>query len=104
MAKAKKPKLDFDPFMDEMYRRMDDGIAKPSVTLEAQELEKWARREQYCTPYGKYLEWETIRDRIRRRIQGGAKGYLATYEWKLGELLARLRKAAVQCPRCGGKE
>src|SRR5436853_448394 len=89
------PKLPWGPFDDELYRRLTTGLAKVTVKDEAMELEKWAKKNQYCTKQGKYQKWERIRDRILKRYKG-AQGYRNTREHFLGLLLAKAEDAGIK--------
>lgn len=73
------PKLAWDPFDNELWRRLQAGEALPTVQAEAKYLAAWATRQGLARTLDSkagfaYLGFEIIRERIKKRYNGSA-GY-----------------------------
>lgn len=80
-----RPKLPWDPFEEELYRRLVAGEAEPTMQQEAQALAKWARENGISTVIGNpagALGADRIRQRISKRYKG-AHGYIQAREHHL---------------------
>jgi hypothetical protein len=47
-----RPKLPWDPFDEELFRRFQSGEAFPVLEQEARYLEKWGTAKKLCVPGG----------------------------------------------------
>jgi hypothetical protein len=78
--------LAWDPFAEELHRRFSTGEAAETMQDEAKYLAAWAERSGHILPGYGPLGFESIRNRMARRIKGGAQGYKSAREWHLIKL------------------
>ncbi len=69
-----RPKLSWDPFEDELFRRLQSGEALDTVQAEATYLAGWGAHQGLKVDGGSPLQPERIRERIKKR-HGGSEGY-----------------------------
>ena len=86
-----RPKVPWDAFDNEFWRRITNGEACETVTDEAKHLAKWAKGQGICTSHGTYLKYERIRDRLRNRYNGAA-GYKKIRLRMLDEFINKLKE------------
>ena len=70
--------MPWDPFDEELWRRLQAGEAEPTVQAEAAYLEKWAKKNGVVRTFADknpgYLGLARIRERIKKRYNG-SEGY-----------------------------
>jgi len=81
-----RPKIPFDPYMDELDRRLRAGVAKPTLEAEADWLADWGKEKGLKFPDGKPLQKEQIRERIKKRCGGTAQAYKNMLDWHLSRI------------------
>jgi hypothetical protein len=69
-----RPKVPWDPFEDELFRRLQSGEALETVQAEAVWLAAWGAQQGLKIDGGNPLQPERIRERIKKR-HGGSEGY-----------------------------
>jgi hypothetical protein len=74
-----RPKTDWGPYDDELWRRLISGEAEPKLEAEAAYLEQWGKSHTHFLS-GYPIQKERIRERIKKRYGGSAAGYAATRE------------------------
>jgi hypothetical protein len=91
-----RPKLIWDPFDDELFRRFQSGEALPLLELEAKYLAAWGKAKNLHVEGGEPIKAERIRERIKKRYPPGAQGY----KWAR----AFVRAEFLQNPNSDGRE
>jgi len=84
-----RPRTDWKPYQDELWRRLTSGEAAPKLEWEAAYLEKWAQLHPHLVS-GNPIKKERIRERIKKRHGGSAASYAKARE----EHLIKLQQAA----------
>lgn len=87
-----RPKVPFDPFEEEVWRRLTSGEALPHLEKEATYLSSWAKDKGILQQNGAPLGPAIIRERIKKRFKGTA-GYKDAREHHLA--LLRSDKSAI---------
>lgn len=82
-----RPKVPWEPFEEELWRRLTSGEASEQLEAEAEYLSKWAKAQGITQNNGAPLARERIRERIKKRYKGTA-GYKATRQYHLAQLAA----------------
>lgn len=75
-----RPKVPWDRFDEELWRRLNAGEAAETVQAEARYLADWAKSKGISTVPGNpagALKLEQIRQRIKKRYNG-SEGYIST--------------------------
>jgi len=83
--KRGRPKVPWDPFDDELYRRFRSGEALETVEAESRYLHKWAKEKGIKVDGGAPISAARIRARINTRY-GKAEGYKQTRAHHLSEI------------------
>lgn len=73
IRKPGRPKTVWDPYENELQRRLEVGLALPTVTAEARALSAWGRENKHVLD-GNPNDSPNIAKRIKRR-HGGVAGY-----------------------------
>lgn len=80
-SKRGRPKTTWDPYGDELQRRLETGEALPTVTAEARALAEWGRNNKVLLD-GYPNDGPNIAKRIKQR-HGGVGGYInARAHWR----------------------
>jgi hypothetical protein len=93
-----RPKLPWEPiFSDELFRRLQAGLALETVEAEAKWIAAWAASRGLQVEGSKPLQHERIRERIKKRY-GGADGYKSARRYHQQELerMGRLQDEATK--------
>jgi hypothetical protein len=69
-----RPKVPWEPFENELFRRLQSGEALETVQAEAVWLAAWGAQQGLQVAGGNPLQPERIRERIKKR-HGGSEGY-----------------------------
>ena len=72
-----RPKVPWEPFETELFRRLQSGEALETVEAEAVWLASWGVQQGLKVDGGNPLQHERIRERIKKR-HGGSEGYKST--------------------------
>lgn len=80
-----RPKLNWEPFETELFRRLKLGLALETVQAEARWLAEWGAKSGLQVDGSKPLQLERIRERIKKR-HGGTQGYKSARSFLLQEL------------------
>lgn len=83
--KPGRPKTTWDPYADELQRRLEAGEALPTVTQEARALSAWGKENKHALD-GHPNDSPNIAKRVKKR-HGGVLGYKnarAHWRTKLG--------------------
>jgi len=79
--KRGRPKTTWDPYADELQRRLEAGEALPTVTAEARALAEWGRKNKILLD-GNPNDGPNIAKRIKLRHEG-VDGYInARAHWR----------------------
>ncbi len=80
-----RPKTIWDPYDDELWRRLTSGEAEPKLEAEAAYLEQWGKAHTHFLS-GNPIAKAQIRQRIKKRYGGSAASYAAVREHHLHKL------------------
>jgi hypothetical protein len=81
-----RPKVPWDPFEDELFRRLQSGEALETVQAEAVWLAAWGTQQGLKVDGGNPLQAERIRERIKKRYEG-SEGYKSARLYHREQLL-----------------
>jgi hypothetical protein len=84
-----RPKLPWGPFDDELHRRCQNGEALPTLEAEAKYLAGWGKAKNLRVEDGGPIGVARIRERIKKRLNGGAQAYKNAREFIRQEFLRK---------------